>query len=331
MRMNDVDTPAERVPLAGKCLYEPPTERELQWPSSRGLALLILLLTVSLAWIYGMTDWFAGVTTALTFGGFFVWLGTILGLLPEGQNKRLREYIYDVLFARRAFQRVCGGLIVLVLVAVVFAGSFTVRLAEDGAAYRNVTVRPLHWGRGDAEWLSMGEACRFPFLTAPFKSRRVEVKVSGYPAQVVDVRPFRCPTLRAPKAFHRELLVFRPSFKLVLQNVGELDMVVSVGGQSDATKLGGRAKWFGCDADVAVPEKAKAQWLAQGIAHPALVQLYWLAPEAITDAKGQPPPRLLPASVVHYKITFPNGASKEADVTVLPKDVQYPQVVEVEP
>jgi len=169
---------------------------------------------------------------------------------------------------------------------------------------RFLRVDPVDTPPGEDVRLRAGEAVRTLAWTSWLKPTAWRVKVSGYPDEVVTVRPWRRVSLSVPASFQRPVVVLRPTvdlFDIVHNTPRRIAVRVTFPRspsspgptrefrtQSDGQPLqfDGHSLWIGCDEDVDIPLRLEAAWRAELSANQrASLINYWLRPRALTGER----------------------------------------------
>ena len=270
----------------------------------------ILLVGVGFcAWILYYTDWFPAIGGLLALGGVVSWLAFVSRVLPDHRLEALQGLggPGDPLQPHHADRAGSPG---------GRRAGLRRAFSERSRSSRCASPRTGSCGfirsdsaPGDDVRLRAGEVVRRPVWTSWWSSTPLRVKVSGYPDEVVTVRPWRRESLSVPASFQRPVVLLRPRvdlFDLVHNSPRRLSVRVTFPqspssprpareflAQSDGQplKFDGRALWIGCDEDVDIPLRLEAAWRAELAASQRSSMInYWLRPSALagraTRARG---------------------------------------------
>ena len=265
---------------------------------------LLAILAVGVAfcgWILYYTEWFPAIGGILALGGVLSWLAFVSKILQDDRTKAIQTWADRAILC----SRITLGVLVLVtafgLLAASFLGTVQVESIRESTD-RFLRLHPAGSPGGEDERLRPGEAVRRPVWTSFWNPAVWRVKVSGYPDELVTVKPWRRQTLSVPSSFERPVVLLRPTvdlFDAVHNSPRRLairvaspaspgspsprrsrDLTAEADGQP--LEFDGVPIWVGCDEDVAIPLRLEAAWRAElGVHQRASMINYWLHPRAL--------------------------------------------------
>lgn len=285
------------------------------------LTILGLGVLVSI-WILHYTQWFPAIGGILALGGLVSWLAFVSRILREERLEALQAWADKAVFCSRATLAVVGTLAICLIVAANFLGGIQVEGAR-GSSDRFVRLSHLGTNGADDLRLRPGEVVRRPLVTRWWRPRAWRVKVSGYPDEVVTVRPWPRVNLTVPSSFVRPVVLVRPTVDMfdVVHHMPRT-LAVRVGSQEYKTPFNGYAVWIGCDEDVAVPLQMELAWSAEVGERRSAVN-YWLHPKALTNERFE-----LPAGTeLTVRVFDQEQTLAERTVAVRPATTFFPQEV----
>ncbi len=261
----------------------------------------ILLAGVSFcAWILYYTEWFPAIGGLLALGGVLSWLAFVSRVLPNHRLEALQTWADRAILCSRTTLAVLVLLAAAGLAFASFLGTVQVESVRESAD-RFLLVHPADSPPGEEVRLRAGEVFRGPVWTSFWSPAALRVKVSGYPDELVTVRPWRREMLSVPASFERPVVLLRPTvdlFDLVHNSPRRLSVRVTFPGgrphsrpprefltEPDGKPLqfDGRSLWVGCDEDVDIPLRLEAAWRAELAASQRSSMInYWLHPRALT-------------------------------------------------
>lgn len=264
----------------------------------------ILVVGVALcAWILYYTEWFPAIGGLLALGGVLSWLAFVSRVLPNHRLEALQTWADRAILCSRITLTVLVLLAVVGLASASFLGTVQVESLRESTD-RFLRVHPVNSSPGDEVRLRAGEAFRRPVWTSLWNPATLRVKVSGYPDEVVTVRPWRREALSVPASFERPVVLLRPTvdlFDAVHNSPRRLSVRVAFPkglsssrppreflAQPDGQPLqfDGRSLWIGCDEDVDIPLRLEAAWRAElGASQRSSMINYWLHPRALTGER----------------------------------------------
>jgi hypothetical protein len=244
--------------------------------------LLIILLGVSLSlWLLHYTTFLPEVVALLTLGGVFTWITVVSKALPESRIKELQKAIEHSVLMKRATSIILFLLTSVFVALATFLGSIKITPGTEPVDHY-LKFRPLNimtWS--DPEQVVPHNEVKEVFWTAPFSERHVEVKISGYPTQLVTVKSWRTSQLYVPYSFLRPVILLRPTLRLAAHGQDHLQLVVTVNGRKYKQDFQGQSFWVGCDEDVFIPGWLQDSWRADLISSPFLATA-WLHPKSMS-------------------------------------------------
>jgi hypothetical protein len=266
------------------------------------LAILAFGVAIS-AWMLYYTEWFPAIGGLLALGGVVSWLAFVSRILSDERMKGLQGWADRAILCSRITLTVLVLLTVAGLVTASFLGAVQVESVRESAD-RFLRVDPADSPPGGDVRLRAGHAVRKLVWTSWWKPTAWRVKVSGYPDEVVTVRPWRRESLSVPASFQRPVVLLRPTvdlFDAVHNSPRRISVRVTFpkGPSSSRTprefrtqpdgqplKFDGRSLWIGCDEDVDIPLRLEAAWRAELSAsqRSSLIN-YWLRPRALTGER----------------------------------------------
>ena len=264
----------------------------------------ILVVGVALcAWILYHTDWFPAIGGLLALGGVLSWLAFVSRVLPNHRLEALQTWADRAILCSRITLTVLALVAVVGLVSASFLGTVQVESVRESTD-RFLRVYPVGSTPGDEVRLRPGEAFRKPVWTSFWNPTALRVKVSGYPDEVVTVKPWQREPLSVPASFERAVVLLRPTvdlFDVVHNSPRKLSIRVTFPkgpsssrpprefhAEADGQPLlfDGRSLWIGCDEDVDIPLRLEAAWRAElGANKRASMINYWLQPRALTGER----------------------------------------------
>lgn len=173
---------------------------------ARNLALLVLSGVLTSCWIWWKTDWFAEFAEALALGGVFSWIAFVSRILTEERVGELQTWAEEAILLN---PRTTKFLVRFIASAAAIFGLLvgTVQVESFDAIDRPVEIaRSGHSETklskfGDLERAHPGVPLRAVFATTWWWKSLVRVKVIGYPAREVEVRPWLGARLHVPGSF----------------------------------------------------------------------------------------------------------------------------------
>jgi hypothetical protein len=222
--------------------------------------------------------------TVLALGGIFSWLAFVSKILSEERLKSLQASADRRLFSNRRWRTPLVVTVVAGIVSTQFCGSIDV--SSTGTVDRSIWIDQDAANLAELpDRLSATTSFRGVYTTNWRSPRQIRVKVSGYPATVVSVRPGRRVDLRVPGSFvSTPVLLLRPTPALIRNLSKGWRIRVTVNGQQqpDEPLEDGRTVWVGCDENVEVPQRLLDLWAATPGAPPLAL---WKTPHALGNGK----------------------------------------------
>jgi hypothetical protein len=244
-------------------------------------SLLIVLLGVSISiWLLHYTTFLPEVAALLSLGGAFTWITLVSRVLPKSRMEELQNTIEHSVFMK---PRTLVILLPLILVCAIFATFLGTVKISPGTESANHRVRFRSPGAtwSEAQEVVPHAAVKEVFWTTLFSDRHVEVKVSGYPAHLVTVKPWRISELYVPHSFLQQVILLRPTVRLAAHGHDGLQLVVTINGKQYHQDFQGQSVWVGCDEDVLIPGWLQDSWRADLNSSPLAAS--WLHPKSISS------------------------------------------------
>lgn len=277
----------------------------------------LLLGSSVLGWCYRYTDWIEVVGGFLSLAGILSWLAFVLKVIPENRMKEFQTWADGRIFNNARVKWFVLGLLVIGLAGASFLGTVEVSwIAGEGS--RSVWIHRVEKSEGEAVPLMPGKLVRSLFFTLWTKPTKLRVKVNGFPDRTIDITPWQRYELKVSDSFYRPVVLFRPTVELLNMLRNEpMTLSVKVDSQSwTIPQYEGRSLWFGCDADVEVPEAKKDVWRAiLTYAGQPETSHYWLHPLSLTGVI----PNLRPGQTIEVALLREDrSAYTSGKFTVLP-------------
>jgi hypothetical protein len=300
----------------------------------------LILLGVSIcAWFFFYTDLFPEVVGLLGLGGLFAWIAFLSNLLSKERKEELQNRFDEGVLCRHRTLAGMGLVAVVFLGTVSFRGALVVSTVRDDKD-RTIAIRSL--GR-DGQWtqeevkeehLAPRSKHIYSLPTPLWGRRQFQVKVSGLPAQVVEVLAWNRNPKSVPGDFtfgQQPILLVHPApgpnahvFFEPPTRSGKLQLFQSGTLIAQLEPYRGENVWVGGDADTAIPEWMTNRWKV------ALEALN-IGPAHL--ARWEPTRSLAPALQVRagagleIRFILPSGEMLSKSVNVEPP---YPQEVVID-
>jgi len=314
-----------------------PATGSIGWVAANLFALILLGVSIC-AWVLFYTDLFPEVVGLLGLGGLFAWIAFLSNLLSENRKKELQEW-----FDQRVLRK--GGSLAWIAVAAVgfflllapLWGALVVSTIRDDKD-RTIEIRSLGseglWSKRalEPEHLPPRSKHIYSLPTPWWGHRQFQVKVSGLPARVVEIKGWHHSPLVVPAdlGFDRQpilLVHLTPEANILVQPPnppGLLELLQNGKQIGKVSNFRGENVWVGGDDDIAIPDWMITRWrLELERQEIPLDHLARWAPTRSLAANAE----LRQGTEFELRFTPPSGVMSRQVITVAPP---YPQEVSID-
>jgi hypothetical protein len=326
----------EPVPLPAKVAdaHDASAERRRKQQQRLFLRNITVLIVVGVAmswWAVEFTDVFPTIGGLLGLGGVFAWVAFLTNLITKERKEQIQADLEaSVLLADNT---ATYALLVLLAFGLFAATQGTLVLigAPDGPK-RAVDIRD-----GDRLVTTIAVAANSTVKTQLFagQARTLTVHTAGLPMRRVVLHAFDREELAVPSSFTAQPVILAHLPTSMTTSAMKARAIVSIlrkgtkqwsgYGVVPHENYNGQSFWIGADADVAVPDRVRSNWIQE----PREVMDRWSRPVAVNSAKPLRAGDVIRVCVLNADAA--DGTLASGEVTVLsPAQQQFPQLLELD-